>query len=72
MSGIRGVATEIEIHAQHLEKLRQKLNGIIAGETGKPLDVVQKDTDRDHWMDAQEAKDYGLISSIVQTRSELA
>lgn len=71
LSGIRGVATEIEIHAQHLEKLREKLNNIIAGQTGKPLDVVRKDTDRDYWMNAEEAKDYGLISKIVQTRNEL-
>lgn len=71
LSGIRGVATEIEIHAQELEKLRVKLNKLIAAETGKPLAQVEKDTDRDFWMAADEAKDYGLISRVVAHRSEL-
>jgi ATP-dependent Clp protease protease subunit len=71
MSGVRGVATEIEIHAQHLEKLREKLNRLIADETGKPLEVIKKDTDRDYWMNADEAKEYGLISKIARTRDEL-
>ncbi len=71
LSGIRGVATEIEIHARELEKYRQKINEIIAKETGKKIDQVAKDTDRDFWLDAQEAKDYGLISRIVQKKSEI-
>ncbi|GMO50582.1 MAG: ATP-dependent Clp protease proteolytic subunit [Treponemataceae bacterium] len=71
MSGLRGVATEIEIHAQHLEKLREKLNKLIADETGKPLELVKKDTDRDYWMNAVEAKEYGLISKIARARNEL-
>ncbi|MDR1785178.1 MAG: ATP-dependent Clp protease proteolytic subunit [Spirochaetaceae bacterium] len=72
LSGIKGVATEIEIHAQELEKLRDKLNRIIALETGKDLEIVKKDTDRDYWMNAEEAKEYGLVSKIAATRSELA
>ncbi len=71
LSGIKGVATEIEIHAQELEKLRIKLNQLIANETGKPVEQVQNDTDRDYWMNADEAFDYGLVSKIVSKRSEL-
>ncbi len=71
LSGIRGVATEIEIHAKELEKLRVKINRLIADETGQPYEKVEKDTDRDFWMNAEEAKDYGLISRIIKNREEL-
>ena len=71
LSGIRGVATEIEIHARELEKLRIKINNLIAEETGQKLDKVEKDTDRDFWMSANEAKEYGLLSSVITNRSEL-
>jgi ATP-dependent Clp protease protease subunit len=72
LSGIRGVATDIEIHARELEKLRAKINQLIADETGSPLSQVEKDTDRDFWMTAEEAASYGLISKIVTNRGELA
>ncbi|HAE21989.1 MAG TPA: ATP-dependent Clp protease proteolytic subunit, partial [Spirochaetaceae bacterium] len=62
LSGLRGVATEIEIHARELEKTRDKLNKLIAEETGQPLERVVRDTDRDYWMNAEEAAAYGLIS----------
>ncbi|HUX22743.1 MAG TPA: ATP-dependent Clp protease proteolytic subunit [Spirochaetia bacterium] len=71
LSGMRGVATEIEIHARELEKLRAKINKLIADETGTPLAQVEKDTDRDFWMNAEEAKKYGLLSKIVSSRAEL-
>ncbi len=71
LSGIRGVATEIEIHARELEKLREKINKLISEETGRPVEKVEKETDRDYWMNADEAIDYGLVSKIVKTRSEL-
>jgi ATP-dependent Clp protease protease subunit len=71
LSGMRGVATEIEITAREIEKLRVKINKLIADETGKPLEQVSKDTDRDYWMSADEAVDYGLISRIIKNRSEL-
>ncbi len=71
LSGIRGVATEIEIHARELDKLRVKINKLIAEETGQPYEKVEKDTDRDFWMNAPEAKDYGLISRIVKRRNEI-
>ena len=71
LSGIRGVATDIEIHARELEKLRAKINRLISGETGVPHDQVEKDTDRDYWMNAEEAVKYGLISRVVTKRDEL-
>ncbi len=71
LSGMRGVATEIEIHANELEKLRVKINKLISDETGLDLDKVSKDTDRDYWMSADEALEYKLISQVVTTRAEL-
>ncbi|MDR3342917.1 MAG: ATP-dependent Clp protease proteolytic subunit [Treponema sp.] len=71
LSGIRGVATDIEIHARELDKLREKINRLIAEETGIPYPQVEEDTDRDYWMNAEEAVTYGLISRIVTRRSEL-
>ena len=65
LSGINGVATDIEIHAKELEKTRAKINDLIAQETGKPLAQVQLDTDRDYWLNAEEAKEYGLIDKVV-------
>lgn len=72
LSGIRGVATEIEIHAKELEKMREKINALIAEETGKNVDLVKNDTERDFWLDANEACEYGLVSKIVTKRAELA
>jgi len=71
LSGIRGVATDIEIHAKELEKLRERINRLIAEETGNSVNQVEKDTDRDYWMTATEAVNYGLISRVITNRSEL-
>jgi ATP-dependent Clp protease protease subunit len=71
LSGIRGVATDIEIHAKELEKLREKINRLIADETGNPHEQVEKDTDRDYWMNAAEAVNYGLISKVITNRREI-
>jgi len=71
LSGIRGVATDIEIHARELDKLRSKINILISQETGIAHDQVEKDTDRDYWMNAEEAVKYGLISRIIARRDEL-
>jgi ATP-dependent Clp protease protease subunit len=65
------VATDIEIHARELEKLREKINRLIAEETGIPYGQVEKDTDRDYWMNAGEAVQYGLISQVVVKQTEL-
>ncbi len=72
MSGMKGVATDIEIHAKELEKTRAKLNRLISDETGTAFEQVAKDTDRDYWLDSDAAVEYGLISSIVSSRDGLA
>lgn len=71
LSGLRGVATDIEIHAREIERTRERINKLISQETGQDLARVQKDTDRDYWMTADEAKAYGLISRTVTNRDEL-
>ncbi len=70
-SGMKGVATDIEIHAAEIEKTKKLLNEIIANETGTPVEKVARDTDRDYWLNADEAKTYGLISNVISKRSEL-
>ena len=71
MSGMRGVATDIEIHAKEMAKTKESINRIISEQTGKPFEQVEKDTDRDYWLSAAEAIEYGLVSKIVASRSEL-
>lgn len=66
--GARGQATEIQIAAENILKTKKKLNEMLAANTGKPVEVIARDTERDHFMDAQEALDYGLIDSIVANR----
>ncbi len=65
------MATDIEIHAREIERTRERINKLIAQETGQDLARVEKDTDRDYWMNAEEAKAYGLISRTVVRRDEL-
>lgn len=71
LSKMRGNATEIEIHALQLEKIKAKINKVISDATGKSMAQVEKDTDRDHWLNAQEALDYGLISRVVERADQL-
>ena len=71
LSEMKGNATDIEIHAMQLEKMKAKINCIIAEATGMSLDTVTADTDRDYWLDAFEAQKYGLISRVVESRSKL-
>ena len=71
LSEMKGNATDIEIHALQLEKIKAKLNAIISEATGMPLETVTADTDRDHWLDASEALKDGLISKIVKSRKDL-
>ena len=71
LSEMKGNATDIEIHAMQLEKIKAKLNRIISEATGTDLEAVAADTDRDHWLDAEQAVAYGLISRIVPSRDEL-
>ena len=65
------MATDIEIHAQELEKLREKINHLIAEETGTPFKQVEKDTDRDYWMSVEEAASYGLLSRVIHRQSDI-
>jgi len=65
-SGLSGQATEIEIHAKHLLKIKDKLNRILAERTGQPLEKIEADTDRDYYMSAEEAKAYGLVDQILE------
>ena len=65
LGGVQGQATEIEIHAREILRMRKELNGILSEHTGQPIDVIQKDTERDNFMTAEEAKEYGLIDEIL-------
>lgn len=63
-----GQATDVEIHARETLRLQQKLRDIIAHHTGQPMDRIAQDTDRDYWMDAEQAVEYGLVDQVYQTR----
>lgn len=67
--GAQGQATEIEITAKHILKTKEKLNKILAENTGKPIEVIAADTDRDNFMSAEEALEYGLIDKVLYKRS---
>lgn len=66
--GAQGQATDIEIHAKHILHTKQKLNEILAKNTGQPLEVIQRDTERDNFMTAQQALEYGLIDKVIERR----
>jgi ATP-dependent Clp protease protease subunit len=70
--GIHGSAADVRIEANEILKMREKINKLIAEETGQPLDKVEKGTRRNYWMDAEEAKKYGLVSRIIKSKSEIA
>ena len=67
--GAPGQATDIEIHAREILYLRERLNSILAGNTGKPVEQIARDTERDNFMSAAEAKDYGLIDEVLVSRN---
>jgi ATP-dependent Clp protease protease subunit len=71
-SGGGGSASDIEIQAKEILYLREKLNSLMAKHTGQPIEQIEKDTDRDRWMSAEDAKTYGLVDNIVAHRSEVA
>ena len=66
--GLSGQATDIKIHSDHLIRTREKLNKILAANTGKPIEVIRQDTERDNFMYAQAAKEYGLIDEVIAHR----
>ncbi|MCQ8896210.1 ATP-dependent Clp endopeptidase proteolytic subunit ClpP [Limnobacter humi] len=68
LGGVQGQASDIEIHAKEILYLREKLNGILADNTGKPIDQIARDTDRDNFMGADDAKNYGLIDDVLKHR----
>ncbi|QDR80029.1 ATP-dependent Clp endopeptidase proteolytic subunit ClpP [Sporomusa termitida] len=65
LGGTQGQATDIEIHAREILRMREHLNGILVHHTGQPLEKIQRDTERDFFMSSEQAKDYGLIDSVV-------
>ena len=69
--GFGGTATDVEIHAREIVKTRERINGIIAEQTGQPLERVESDTDRDYWMSAEESVEYGIVGKIISNISEL-
>ena len=69
--GSRGDATDIKIQMEEILKTKQRINKIIAEETGRPIEQVEKDTDRDHWMSVEEAIDYGIVSKVIKSIGEL-
>jgi len=67
MGGAKGQAVDVEITAQHIMKIKDRLNKIIAKHTNQDLKKVEEDTDRDFWLDAKEAKDYGIVDKIIKS-----
>ncbi len=68
LGGAQGQASDVQIAAEHIMKTKKKLNDILAANTGKDIDVISADTDRDNWMSAEEAKEYGLIDRVIDKR----
>ncbi|UOQ45863.1 ATP-dependent Clp endopeptidase proteolytic subunit ClpP [Halobacillus salinarum] len=66
LGGTQGQATDIEIHAKRILKMREKLNKILSERTGQPIEVIERDTDRDNFMSAEEAVEYGLIDKVME------
>ena len=70
LGGFQGQVTDIKIHAERMEKIKLSLNSILAAETGKPLEVIARDTERDNFMTADEAMAYGLIDKVLRSRTD--
>ena len=69
--GAQGQATDIEIQAREVLRLRSNLNNILSEHTGQPLEVIERDTDRDYWMDAKSAVEYGLVDEVLEAREKV-
>lgn len=72
LGGARGQASDIQIQAEHLQRVKERVNKILAGCTGKPVEQIAADTDRDNFMSAEEALNYGLIDKVISSREEAA
>ena len=68
LGGTQGQASDVIIHAEHIRKTKDRLNRILAANTGQDLSIIEKDTDRDNYMSADEALAYGLIDTVIKTR----
>ena len=68
LGGVQGQAEDIKIHAEWILKTREKLNRILSSNTGQPLNIIARDTDRDNFMSADEAMNYGLIDKVIRDR----
>lgn len=71
MGGIQGQAIDIEIHAKEIMKMKKELNEILAKHTGQPISKIEKDSDRNFWMSAEEAKNYGIVDTVIKTKEEI-
>ena len=69
LGGMQGQASDIKIHADHILHTRERLNSILASNTGKPLKIIERDTERDNFMTAAEAAEYGLIDKVYEKRA---
>ncbi|GAL07444.1 ATP-dependent Clp endopeptidase proteolytic subunit ClpP [Photobacterium aphoticum] len=69
LGGFQGQASDIQIHAQEILTIKQRLNGLLAEHTGQPLEVVERDTDRDNFMSAEQAVEYGLVDAVLSQRN---
>ena len=72
LGGMQGQATDIKIHADRILRIKDTLNQILSERTGKPLETIKQDTERDNFMSAQEAKEYGLIDDVITSRADKA
>jgi len=70
LGGTRGQASDIKIHAEHILRIKKKLNEILSERTGQPIDIIEKDTDRDNYLTAEEAKAYGLVDEIITKKTK--
>ena len=68
LGGAQGQASDIKIQAEHILKTRDRLNSILAMNTGKPIEIIAADTERDNWMSAEDAMQYGLIDKVIEHR----
>ena len=70
LGGMQGQASDIKIHADHILRIRDKMNKLLAAQTGKPLEIIERDTERDNYMTADEAAEYGLVDKVI-TKKEI-
>ncbi|HIR51047.1 MAG TPA: ATP-dependent Clp endopeptidase proteolytic subunit ClpP [Candidatus Avoscillospira avicola] len=68
LGGTQGQTTDMQIHVERMLRIKDQLNRILAENTGKPLEIIQRDTERDHFMSAEEARDYGLVDQVIYRR----